>query len=378
MTGDAMTHAQPSAIRNAPRLRHLGLAGAVPMLGLLALLLGGCEPSTGAADRAPEIDQRRPVRTVAVGESEPMRELRLPGVLRAAQRAEPAFLHHGHLAERLVARGDRVVAGQRLATLQNPALGPALAAAEARVREQDERLVQLDADYERARELHARGLASADLLDRTLAQRNATREARAQALAGVAEARDQLADAILRAPFDATVSDLLIEPGDFVQAGQPVLVLSGRVGLEVEVKLPEGLARLLAPGDGVEVRALATGARAAGRIREVGVAREGRPAPAVVALADDADWEPGISVHVALTHDAPIVLKVPLGAIVDPGTGQTRVFRVVDGRAVMTPVAVGRLAGANVEVTGQLAAGDQVVVAGHQQLLDGDAVRVLP
>jgi len=348
------------------------------MLGLLALLLAGCEPSTGAAGQGLEIDQRRPVRTVAVGASEPTRDLRLPGVLRATQRAAPAFLHHGHLAERFVARGDQVVAGQRLAALQNPALGPALAAAEARVREQDERLVQLDADYERARELNARGLASADLLDRTLAQRNATRAARAQALAGVAEARDQLADAILRAPFDATVSDLLIEPGDFVQAGQPVLVLSGRSGLEVEVKLPEGLARLLAPGDRVEVRALVTGARAAGHIRELGVAREGRPAPAVITLAAGADWEPGISVHVALTHDVPVVLMVPLGAIVDPGTGQTRVFRVVDGRAMMTPVAVGRLAGANVEVTGQLSAGDQVVVAGHQQLLDGDAVRVLP
>jgi RND family efflux transporter MFP subunit len=371
-----MAQAQSKVIRAATTF--LASAGVVAMLGVLSVSLTGCDRPANTTDREPAGEALRPVRIKAVAEAETRRELRLPGVLRATQRAEPAFLHAGHLAERFVARGDRVAAGQRLATLQNPALGPALAAAEARVREQDERLVQLEAEHERARELHARGLASADLLDRTLAQRNAAREARSQALAGVAEARDQLADAILRAPFDATVGDLYVEPGDFVRAGQPVLQLSGHSGLEVEVNLPDGLTRLLGPGDPAEVRALATGARAAGRVRELGVARSGRPAPAVVELVDAEGWDPGVSVHVTLSHVAVPALTVPLGAIVDPGTGQTRVFRVVEGRAVLTPVTVGRLVGAQAEVTGPLTAGDNVVVAGHQQLLDGELVKVLP
>jgi multidrug efflux pump subunit AcrA (membrane-fusion protein) len=81
---------------------------------------------------------------------------------------------------------------------------------------------------------------------------------------------------------------------------------------------------------------------------------------------------------VSFTHDAVPALTVPLGAIVDPGTGRTRVFRVVEGRAAVTPVSVGRLVGGDVEVTGELAAGDHVVVAGHQQLLDGETVSILP
>jgi RND family efflux transporter MFP subunit len=346
---------------------------------ILLFLVGltGCEARSGDAGGEPPAERRSPVRTAEVIVSDPGRELRLPGVVRAAQRAEPAFPHAGNLLERFVARGDRVVAGQRLATLQNPSLGPSFAAAEARVREQDERLVQLEADYQRARELRERGVASADLVDRALAQRNATRELRAQALASVAQARDQLADASLRAPFDATVSDLLVEPGDFVAAGQPIVVLSGDSGLEVEIQLPEGIARYLAPGAPVEVRALATGRNAPGRIRELGLARAGRPAPAVIALTDADDWEPGLSVHVVLMHAAAPVLTVPLGAIVDPGAGQARVYRVIDGRAVLTPVTAGRLVGARVEVSGDLAAGESVVIAGHQQLLDGEAVRVL-
>lgn len=349
-----------------------------PGIALFALTLAACDVPRHPAESPASTEHVTPVRVAEVGFSDAARELRLPGVVRPTQRAQPAFLQSGYLAERFVARGDRVPAGQRLASLQNPALGPTFAAAEARVREIDERLHQLDADYQRARELHGRGLASAELLDRTLAERNAMREARAQALAGVSEARDQLTEAVLRAPFDATVSDLLVEPGDFIQAGQPVLVLAGDGALEVEVQLPEGLARGMEQGASVEIRAVSSGKRAAGHIREVGLARHGRPAPAIVALRDAADWEPGISVHVAVSHPEDPAMTVPIAAIVDPGTGQTRLFRIVNDRAEVVPVTVGRLVGARVMVRGELSPGDRVVIAGHQQLLDGEAVRVLP
>ena len=353
-----------------------------PPLAVLfvTLLLAACEPAQGpgGGSAAVPAEHVSPVRVAAVTTAPGERELRLPGVVRAAQRAEPAFLHPGYLAERFVARGERVSAGQRLASLQNPALGPALASTEARVREIDERLVKLEADFERARELHAEGLASAEQLDRALAERNAARESRRQALAAVAEAREQLADAVLRAPFAATVSELLAEPGDFVQAGQPVLVLAGTGGLEVELMLPEGLFGRIMPGATVEVRAVSTGARIAGQVRELGIAREGRPAPAIVDLAETPDFEPGLSVHVEIRYAIAPALTVPLSAVVDPGTGTTRVFRIVDDRAEVVPVQPGRLVGGDVEVSGALAAGDLVVVAGHQQLLDGEAVRILP
>lgn len=345
---------------------------------LLAAALAACDLPTLDAPAAPT-EHVTPVRVAAVGNADTTRELRLPGVLRAVQRAEPAFLHSGQLAERFVARGERVAAGQQLASLRNPALAPTLAAAEARVRELDERLLQLDADYQRARELHARDLASAELLDRTLAERNATRQARAQAQARVTEAREQFGDSVLRAPFDGVVSELLVEPGDFVAAGQPVLALAGAAGLEAVLQLPEGLTQRLLLDAPAEVRAVASGARAQGRLREIGVARAGRPAPAVVALeVSGPPWEPGLSVHVGVTERSPPALTVPLGAVLDPGTGQTRVFRIVDGRAVAVPIAAGRLVGAHIEVGGALGAGDLVVIAGHQQLLDGEAVRILP
>jgi len=348
------------------------------LFGGLLLALGGCDAAPSPAAEAAPAEHRSAVRVAEARLTQGADTLRLPGVVRAGQRAQPAFLHAGHLAARFVARGERVIAGQRLASLQNPALGPAVAAAEAQQREIEEQLVQLEADYRRARELREQGLGSEERLDRALAQLKAARQARERALARVAEARDQLADAVLRAPFDGTVSDLLIEPGDFVRAGQPVLVLAGRAGLEIELSLPEGLRGQLQTGDAVKVSSLSSGAETAGRIRELGLARDGRLAPAVISL-DEADaWEPGMSVHVTLTRASEAALTVPLAAIVDPGTGRTRVYRVAGDRAVLIPVQAGRLAGGRVEVRGELEAGDRVVVAGHQQLLDGDLLEILP
>jgi len=347
------------------------------LLALSGLSLGGCDrgPLTENPGAVADLSS---VRVAEVQLSEASRRLRLPGVVRARQRAEPAFLSSGYLAERFVVRGEQVTAGQRLASLQNPSLSPALAAAEAAVRELDERLVQLEADLERARELQARDLVPEERLDQALAQRNAAREAREQALARVSEAREQLADALLRAPFDARVADLLVEPGDFVAAGEPVLVLSGDSGLEVELKLPEGIARRLQAGDRAEVRSIASGRRTEGRVGELGLPRAGRLAPLVVALVDAADWQPGMSVHVMLDYAEDPALTVPVSAIVDPGTGQTRVYKLVRDYVALVPVTAGRLVGNRVEVTGDLAQGDRVVVTGHQQLLDGDPVRILP
>lgn len=360
-------------MKSAARLLFTGA-----LLASLSIQLGGCDRGSLTADTALPAQHLSSVRVAEVQLSEASRSLRLPGVVRARQRAEPAFLSPGYLAERFVVRGERVTAGQRLASLQNPSLSPALAAAEAAVRELDERLVQLDADLERARELYARDLVPEERLDQALAQRNTARQAREQALARVAEAREQLADAVLRAPFDATVADLLVEPGDFVPAGQPVLVLSGDSGLEVEGKLPEGIAQRLQSGDPVTISSIASGQRTEGLVRELGLPRAGRLAPLVVALVDTADWQPGMSVHVMLDYAEDPALTVPVSAIVDPGTGQTRVYKVVQDHVALVPVTAGRLVGNRVEVTGDLAPGDRVVVTGHQQLLDGDPVRILP
>jgi membrane fusion protein (multidrug efflux system) len=67
------------------------------------------------------------------------------------------------------------------------------------------------------------------------------------------------------------------------------------------------------------------------------------------------------------------VLMIPEQAVV-PGASSS-VFKVVDGRAVSTPVKLGVRRSAQVAVTEGLVAGDLVVTAGQLKLRDGAPVR---
>ncbi|QTP58559.1 efflux RND transporter periplasmic adaptor subunit [Billgrantia antri] len=349
----------------------------VVSMALIAALQTGCDatPAQVARDEAPLLG----VRVEAVRLSQDAVSYRFPGTVRASERAEPAFLHGGVLQERLVVRGQRVARGEPLATLHNPALAPALAAAEARVRELDARLSRLGRDVERARALRERNLSAEEELDRLRAEREATAQAREQAVAQRDEARAQLDELTLRAPFAAEVTDHEVEPGDFVAAGQPVLKLAGLGGREVEIRMPGHLAARLEVGQEATLTSLSTAQRLAGRVAHVGRADEAM-APVIVAI--DAESAPalGAPLRVQLALAAPPVLQVPLAAVVDPGGHAPHVLMLSDDDTVrQVAVTTGRLVDGWVSVTASsLASGERVVTAGQGRLEQGDRVRVLP
>jgi multidrug efflux pump subunit AcrA (membrane-fusion protein) len=70
-------------------------------------------------------------------------------------------------------------------------------------------------------------------------------------------------------------------------------------------------------------------------------------------------------------------LSVPVAAVVSPGSSRAKLFVVRDGRAREVGVKLGELRGERVLVQGELAPNEQVVVAGHTRLADGDRVEIL-
>ena len=85
---------------------------------------------------------------------------------------------------------------------------------------------------------------------------------------------------------------------------------------------------------------------------------------------------PGMFVRVRLLFgDRKNVLMAPEQAIV-PGA-QPTVFKVVDGKALVTKVKLGVRRAAQVEIIDGLAVGDVVVTAGQLKLRDGAPVRAI-
>ena len=344
-------------------------------LSLFVLTACGPTPETAPKDVA-----ARPVRVATVAEEEGSRELRISGVSRATQRATLSFLVSGTLTERPVELGQRVVEGEVLARIYNPGLEPAVDSAQARVRELNVRLEQLRRDVRRAEDLHGRKLISEEDVETVRTEQAATRAARDLALATLWEARNQLDQAVLKASFDGAVNAVYFEPGEFVPVGQPVLQISGTDELEVEFEVPETLIGRFEPGREVMMELPFLGGRVvSGRIVHVGDAggRPGALFPVEVRVQATEGLRPGLTVELVLPTTEIPSLVVPLAAVLDPGAGRPRVFRVKDGRVEPVFIRIGQLLDDQVEVHGALEAGDEVVVTGVSGLTPGQQVEVL-
>lgn len=361
------------------RYRQLTRA-AFALILLSGLIFAIAAVSIGSGKAEPEAPEpARFVRVAAVQLTDIQQPLQLPGLLRASETAELAFLHAGQLTERRVRRGEQVEPGQVLALLHNPALSPTLSASEARVRELETELAQADRELQRVEELYRRSLVSTEALERARARRATLAEAGEQAEARRREASEQLAEASLRAPFAGMVIDIHAEAGEFVRAGQPILALAGNGSLEVALEVSARRAAALRVGQPVRVMDPGSQTDLAARVIEVGLAGPGRAAPLRLALdAFPPYWQPGLSVTVELDFAQESRLSIPLAAVTDPGGARPSVFALRGSRVERLPVKLGPVSGGRVVVEAALGAEDRVVIAGQGQLLDGESVRVMP
>lgn len=319
--------------------------------------------------------------------------------------------------------GDRVVAGRTLVARIRPA-APDLLDARSRAQAQasvsaataalssvqaqgDQAAAQArkaEADLARVAALAGRGYASAQALDAAEAEARATR-ASVRALAAQADLRrSDLAAARaaligpegtasglvdVTAPASGYVTRVLQESARPVVAGAPLIEVSDQTGLEAAieflsqdaVKISEGMeAEVFDWGGPGAIPAVVRRVepQAFTKVSALGV-EEQRAVVVLQFKGDPATWSslgPGyrLSGRVFLRR-APQALKAPLGTLVR-SEGRWAVFRIVDGRARLTPVRVGTLTDREAEVSQGLHVGDRVVVFPSDQIRDG--VRVKP
>lgn len=190
-----------------------------------------------------------------------------PATLQWSQRVELSPRVSGIVREVKVGAGDRVKKGQALLALDAALYEARVAESRAAVARFTEETAETKRDLGRTQELYDRTVISTSELDQAK-----LRHARAQAQLEGAQARlkaerQNLADSVLRAPFDAVVVARLVEPGQHVAVGlqpQPLLVLA---------RLGEMTARFRTPAD--RIGGLRTGQAAV-------VIVDGREYPAIL------------------------------------------------------------------------------------------------
>jgi membrane fusion protein, multidrug efflux system len=367
-----------AAARRSPLAKaHAGLSG----LGLLgvAVLLGGCKAETTVSE-----EPVRPVKVAIVEAAPEARTLTYSGVVRPRVESALGFRVTGKITERSVNVGDTVSIDQPIARLDDTDLKLAENAARAAVAAARSRREVAADNLERAKVLLPKAVISQAAYDTRRNELDAAVASLESAEAQLRQAVNAVSYAGLKADKAGIVTGVNAEPGQVVNAGQPIITLAEAGETEIAVAVPEQDAGRLEIGQWAKVT-LWAGPRLSvdGRIREIAGQAEAasRTYPVRISVtAPPPAMRLGMTATVALRieHDATPML-VPITALTESASNPA-VFVVDHSKKVVrrTIVALSGAAEDGVRIARGLSAGDMVVTAGVQFLRDGMRVRLLP
>jgi macrolide-specific efflux system membrane fusion protein len=319
---------------------------------VLVVLLGGAGTFWAVTQNGGQEGPRTFTREAEAQRTELKETVAVDGTLAPARKAELSFLVSGTVSKVRVAVGDTVKKNAKLADVTDTDLKNALSLAEA----------DLDSANASYTEVKSSGTSAAK--KSALAQVESAKAARAAA-------KDNLKNAVLRAPFAGTVGEVNISKGDTVgqsgqeQTGYGILLLSpdewlltGTVAAADVAKLEVGQPASVTIGSSQEP--------VTGTVSEVGIVASGTEDgqatfPVTVKLDEKATGlysgtTAAASVTVGSTGE---VVAVPTQALVfqDGGT-----YLKLASTGELTPVEVGSSVGELTEVTSGVAEGEKLLI----------------
>jgi len=196
----------------------------------------------------------------------------IPAVLHWVQRVAVSPRVSGIVQTVTVQVGDRVKKGGVLLTLERRTYQARVAESAARVARYQAEAKEAARHYRRIKNLYDRTVISTSALDLATMRNDRARARLDEASARLALDRQNLLDAVLRAPFDALVVACYAQPGESVVVDlrpQPVMVLA-RSG-EMAARFMLGVHRISRLTVGQAVTVMVGGRRYFGKIQTLGL-----------------------------------------------------------------------------------------------------------
>ncbi len=321
----------------------------------------------------------------------------------------------GYLRHIYVDIGDRVHAGQTLATLEVPELAAQYRGTESEALRSQASISAAQGEVARARSLHAAldanysrlqkaaqeqpGVIAAQELDNARSQADASAAQVDAASAALAGARQGAASATadrqrvgalegyttVSAPFNGVVTWRYANTGALIQAGTssdtqslPIVKLSQSDLLRLRVPVPEDAVRYIHQGDPMQIRVEALGESFTGKV--VRFTRSLDPVTRTMETEVDVP-NPKLTITPGMYANASLqlahrdnILTVPIAAV--QGTGETGTVDVLtaNNEVESRQVSLGLRGSVLVEVTGGLQQGDRVVLNDPSRFHPGEQV----
>lgn len=270
----------------------------------------------------------------------------------------------GKISSLKFSEGENVKAGKVLVQLDDTEIRANLTESEAS-RDNSQQL------YDRAEKLYkTRNVAKAQV-DLLLAELRASK-------AAVSAGKARIGDYRIVAPFSGVLGFREVSVGSLVQPGDVITTLDDTVTIKVDFDLPESLIAEVRPGQKFVATNVAYRDRAFEGTVDTISTRVNQTTRAVRIRGSmpnsDGLLKPGmfLSVELQVSVDEKALL-VAEAAVVLTISGH-QVYTVEDGKAVRTPIKIGRRVKGFAEVIDGLNEGDQVIVEGLQKVKDGAPV----
>lgn len=397
---------------------------------IIAALTAGCERNSGAASQPAGAPggasagrgrgggaggQAVAVQTTAVQRMSVQRQVDLSGTLLSPDQAKISSEVAGIVREVPVQLGTEVKAGDVLVRLEPRELQLALERAESALRQveaqlgitrtqdreppPDEQIASVRqaianrddarAAFARAQQLNSRGLLSQvdrDTADTRLKVTEANYQAaidNARSLkaslqdrrAAFELAQKKLSDAVVRAPVNGSVSERLVQPGEYIRENTAVASIVQVHPLKLKTAIQERHASLIKAGQTVEFNVEAFPGRTfAGKVAYVSPAVDQATRTfAVEALVDNVDRQlkPGFFAKGSVqTRVDAAVLAVPEDAI-STLAGVSTVYVIEDGKIRQQQVTLGTRSGTLVEIVDGLKGTETLATSNLNQLATG-------
>ncbi len=273
----------------------------------------------------------------------------------------------GRIAQIHFAEGQLVKRGVKLVSLDASETEAQLAAISAEAKLNRSRL-------KRAEEMKEKSFISAEALD-------VARETLNQSVARRAEVKSRLEKMTILAPFDGVAGLRQVSPGAYVKAGQDIARLEGIGTLKLDFRVPELYLGRVRTDQRLQIRVDAfSGETFRGAIYAIEPSVDEQTRTVLLRAHvpnPDVRLKPGMFARVSLVLGTrENALLVPEQALVPRGNNNF-VFRIVDGKAVLSKVELGLRRPGQVEITKGLTAGEQIVIDGQLKLRPGTPVKVL-
>lgn len=352
--------------------RHI--SGILLWLAVSTLCMTGCEQ-----DNAPLTEEKplRPVRTMVVSVADTTNSHEFTAVVDAARKADLSFKISGEIITMNIKQGDRVVAGQVLAKLDDKDI-------KIQLKEAQSSYDKAKSDFDRARKLIKSNTISKADFDQVKAQHNS-------ALAILDGTKNNLSYTSLKSPFKGVIAKKYSENFQEVNAKQPVFALHDLSSINLKIDVPESIMintrqndtppNLSASFDAIpevsfplKFKEVATQPDEVTKTYEATLSME-KPKNHTIL--------PGMTARVVAELSIPDNISpkfyLPANVVLKNSSGNF-VYSVVDnkdgsGTIVMKTVTIGEISQLGIEIFSGIAEGEHIVTAGMSKVSDGLRVK---